>query len=61
MGFRTDAVLAHRDGGSSSRYEFPRPSGGILRMPVDKTCFVNSDPHIASWPMRSTAASKRSR
>ncbi len=44
MGFHTDAVLAHRDGGAQSRYEFPTPSGGILRMPLDKTCFVNLDP-----------------
>ena len=45
MGFHTDAVLAHRDGGTNSRYEFRTPSGGILRMPLDKTCFVNEDPH----------------
>jgi alpha-amylase len=45
LGFHTDAVLAHRDGGSHSRYEFPTPSGGILRMPLDRTCFVNLDPH----------------
>src|SRR5262249_35343333 len=44
MGFHTDAVLAHRDGGSHSKYEFPTPSGGILRMPLDQTCFVNEDP-----------------
>jgi alpha-amylase len=44
MGFHTDAVLAHRDGGSQSRYEFPTPGGGILRMPLDQTCFVNEDP-----------------
>lgn len=45
MGFHTDAVLAHRDGGNHSKYEFPTPHGGILRMPLDRTCFVNEDPH----------------
>jgi alpha-amylase len=45
MGFHMDAVLAHRDGGDHSRYEFPTPGGGVLRMPLDKTCFVNEDSH----------------
>jgi len=44
MGSITDAVLAHRDGGANSRYEFPTPSGASCVMPLDKTCFVNEDP-----------------